>query len=110
MEDKATLDMFTHASAPNVSECSESILQGEAKLQPAIILLDNFQSYSLSHLVLSFWRWSFLLFRKEIGGEFSSFLEVNIGAGTGITECSSDLWAESRIFGRDEKEWYFWQG
>jgi hypothetical protein len=55
------------------SDCLEFILQGEAKLQLAIILLDNFQSYNLSHLVLSFWRWSFFLFREEMGGEFSAF-------------------------------------
>jgi hypothetical protein len=43
-------------------------------------------------------------------GRVSSFHEVNIRAGTGNTECSSDLWAGSRIFGVDEREWYFWQG
>jgi hypothetical protein len=79
-------------------------LQGEAKLQPAIILLNNFQSYSLSHLVLSFWRWSFFLFREEMGEIFQlSRGTVSVKAGTGNTD-SIDLLGRSRIFGGDGGE------
>jgi hypothetical protein len=63
----------------------ESILQGEAKLQPAIILLDNFQSYSLSHLILSFGAGPFSFSGKRLGESLGSRAKITTLSTNHIT-------------------------
>jgi len=122
MEDKATLDMCSQRLSVWNSYCRVRLNYNPlssfwitSKVTASAIWFRHFGAGPFS-------------FSGKRLGRVSSSLEVIIGTGTGNTDCSSDLWAGSRIFGVDEsvvflagmreggnfgvdeREWYFWQG